>query len=91
VSADQVWCKWSADQSHVVMHVRFVNSGVEDVQLSYYTRYVVTNGGTHGDSSSNLETTDVPAGHTVKVLDNAGTPNGVIPGSPLQSCEPTTG
>jgi hypothetical protein len=91
VSASQVWCRWSADDSHVVMHIRFENTGVEDVRISYYTRYTVTNGGTHGDSQTNLEVTDVPAGQTIIANDNAGTPSGVTPGSPLGSCEPYTG
>jgi hypothetical protein len=89
VKADEVWCKWSADDSHVIMHIRFKNTGVEDKSIGYVTQYSVKNGGTHGDSAvTNFENTEVPAGQTVIAVDNAGTPSGVIPGSPLSSCDP---
>jgi hypothetical protein len=89
VKADEVWCKRAADDSHVIMHIRFKNTGVEDKSFGYVTQYSVKNGGTHGDSAvTNFETTDVPAGQTVIAVDNAGTPSGVTPGSPLSSCDP---
>jgi hypothetical protein len=89
VKADQVWCMWDSSDSHVEMHIRFKNTGVEDASITYTTKYEVKDGGTHGDSAvTNFEVTRVAAGETVIVTDDAGHPDGVIPGSPLSACEP---
>jgi hypothetical protein len=86
IHVDQVWCGWS--RGHVRLHVRFQNASVEDLTVDYNTRYKINNGGTHGDSLTNTQSTDVDGGETRVVTVDAGTPDGVDPGAAISDCEP---
>jgi hypothetical protein len=89
ITTDRTWCAWSKDGSHVILGITFHNSStVADLDVSYDTTYTVVDGGTHGDSSENDETTRVAAGKSVRFVDNAGSPSGIVKFAPIGSCRP---
>src|SRR5579871_3126874 len=47
IHADRVWCAWQGD--NVIIHVRFRNTSVEHLTVSWHPSYEVRNGGSHGD------------------------------------------
>jgi hypothetical protein len=86
IDVDQVWCQWSG--GHVFLHVRFHNTSVEDLSVEYNTRYQIENGGTHGDSFENEQTTNVDGGLYRVLTVDAGAPDGVSAGAAIGDCEP---
>jgi hypothetical protein len=82
---DNVWCGWQGD--HVFVHATFTNTFGASVIVHVTPAYDVVNGGTHGDSGD--ITAHVPAGQTVSWIGDAGKPQGVSAGAPLQHCGPS--
>jgi hypothetical protein len=58
-----------------LMHMSH-NTSAADVSVTYE----IENGGTHGNSATNTEVTDIGAAQTVIASDDAGSPDGVAPG-----------
>jgi hypothetical protein len=87
VTADHVYCHWVNGQ--VEVHVRFTNHdfGENTHSVVYTPRYEIF-GASHGDSVGNFVDEDIPAGQSVDVTTDAGTPEGVADNSPIGACTP---
>jgi len=86
VKADRVWCAWQGD--NVIIHVRFRNSSVEHLTISWHPSYVIRGGGAHGEGLSSLQDSGVNA-HASRGVYVKQQPKGVPPGSPISSCKPS--
>jgi hypothetical protein len=86
VKADRVWCAWQGD--NVIIHVRFRNSSVEHLTVSWHPSYVMRGGGAHGEGLSSLQDSGVNA-HASRGVYVKQQPKGVAPGSPLAKCKPS--
>ena len=52
VRADRVWCAWQGD--NVIVHVRFRNTSVEHITISWHPSYTIRGGGSHGEGFSSM-------------------------------------
>jgi hypothetical protein len=86
VKADRVWCAWQGD--NVIVHVRFRNTSVEHVTITWHPSYIVRNGGAHGEGLGSLQDHGVD-GHAARGVYVKQQPEGVPPGSPLSKCKPS--
>jgi hypothetical protein len=86
VRADRVWCAWQGD--NVIIHVRFRNSSVEHLTISWHPSYVIRGGGAHGEGLSSVQDSGIQpqAARGVYVKQK---PQGVAAGSPLAACKPS--
>src|SRR6478672_10163206 len=88
VTASQVWCDWSSDNRHIVLHIRFRNTGAKRAKLIWYASGLVADGVDSSAIFKAKEITNVPAGGTVVVDASVNRPRGVEPGAILTSCQP---
>jgi hypothetical protein len=86
VRADRVWCSWQGD--NVIIHVRFRNTSVEHVTISWHPSYVIRGGGGHGEGLSSLQDSGVNA-HASRGVYVKQQPQGVSPGTPIAICKPS--
>ena len=86
VKADRVWCAWQGDD--VIIHVRFRNSSVEHLTITWHPSYVIRGGGAHGEGFSSLQDSGVNA-HASRGVYVKQQPKGVAAGSPLAACKPS--
>jgi hypothetical protein len=86
VRVDRVWCAWQGD--NVVIHVRFRNTSIEHIKITWHPSYVVRGGGSHGDGFSSLQETELNA-HAVRGAFITQQPKGVPSGSALATCKPS--
>jgi hypothetical protein len=82
-----VWCKWNGD--HVAVHIRLSNVNDHDVVATIKTSYWIRNYGRHGSSLHSLKTIDVDANSTIDWTGDAGKPNDVPTGAPIERCGPS--
>ena len=61
---------------------------VNNVTVDVSPAYVISGGGSHGDSANSDQTLTVPAGRHITWWLNAGSPSGIKTGSPIQACGP---
>ena len=86
VKADNVWCAWQGD--NVIVHVRFRNTSVEHVTISWHPSYTIQRGGAHGDGLTSVQDSGVNAGASRGVFVKQQ-PKGVPSGSPIGACKPS--
>jgi hypothetical protein len=86
IHADDVWCAWQG--SNVIVHVRFRNASIEHVTISWHPSYTVRDGGSHGTGLTSIQSSGVNA-HASRGVFVKQQPQGVPPGSPLASCDPS--
>lgn len=86
VKADNVWCAWQGD--NVIIHVRFRNTSIEHLTISWHPSYVVGGGGAHGEGMSSMQSSGVNA-HASRGVYVKQKPKGVPAGSSLASCKPS--
>lgn len=86
VRADRVWCAWQGD--NVIIHVRFRNTSVEHLTITWHPSYIVRGGGLHGSGFSSLQDSGINA-HASRGVFIKQSPKGVPAGSPLATCKPS--
>lgn len=86
VRADRVWCAWQGDL--VIIHVRFRNSSVEHITVTWHPSYSIRGGGSHGVGLSSEQDSGVNA-HASRGVYAKQKPEGVPAGSPIASCHPS--
>jgi hypothetical protein len=86
VRADRVWCAWQGD--NVIIHVRFRNSSVEHITITWHPSYTIRDGGSHGDGISSLQNSGVN-GHASRGVYVQQKPKGVPSGTPIAQCKPS--
>jgi hypothetical protein len=87
IRGSNVWCKWSGD--HVAVHIKLSNTGNSDVTATIKTSYWIRNHGRHGSSLHALKTIRLDANSTIDWTGDAGRPNDVRTGAPIQKCGPS--
>jgi hypothetical protein len=86
VRADMVWCAWQG--KNVLIHVRFRNTSVAHITISWHPSYEIRDGGSHGDGLSSIQDSGVNA-HAVRVVVAKQQPQGIPAGSPIATCKPS--
>jgi hypothetical protein len=87
VTASEVWCLWN-QANHVVVHLALRNPLNAHVTVQIVPRYEIEDGGVHGNSTASERSVSVNAQSTSRIGLDAGTPEGVVPGSPIKKCFP---
>lgn len=85
VKADNVWCAWQGE--NVIIHVRFRNTSVERLAITWHPSYIVRGGGEHGGGLTSLQDVTIN-GHASRGVYAKQDPKGVPTGSPLGVCKP---
>jgi hypothetical protein len=86
VRADRVWCAWQGD--NVVIHVRFRNTSVAHLTISWHPSYTIQGGGSHGDGLTSVQDSGINA-HATRGVYVTQQPQGIPPGSPIGQCKPS--
>ena len=86
VRADSAWCAWQGD--NVIIHVRFRNTSVEHLTVSWHPSYVIRGGGSHGDGLSSVQDSGINA-HASRGVYVKQKPKGVPAGSAIATCKPS--
>jgi hypothetical protein len=86
IKADRVWCAWQGD--NVIIHVRFRNTSIARVTVTWHPSYEVRSGGSHGEGFSSLQEQGLNA-RAARGVFVKQQPKGVPAGSPLASCKPS--
>lgn len=86
VRADRVWCAWQGD--NVIIHVRFRNTSVEHITISWHPSYTIRGGGPHGDGFSSIQESGISA-HASRGVYVMQQPKGVPKGTPIGVCKPS--
>ena len=84
--SSDVWCMWRGN--NVVVHLRLANTLNAHVTASIVPRYDIENGGTHGDSFGSDQDVQIDAASATEATLNAGSPEGVPPGTKISMCWP---
>jgi hypothetical protein len=86
LETSDVWCAWSG--STVTVHSTLKNTMAASVQLWITPKYTIKNGGQHGTSINSAIKVELPAGAALDWTGNAGSPEGVAAGTPIDECKP---
>ncbi|MGH3064953.1 MAG: hypothetical protein ACRDOF_01505 [Gaiellaceae bacterium] len=81
-----VWCRWRGD--HVLVHVRVENPLVVPIRTNITPAYEIEDGGRHGTSFGSDRSVPAQRSSYTEVEIDAGSPEGVPPGTRISSCEP---
>jgi hypothetical protein len=82
-----VWCKWNLDR--VAVHIRLSNTSDNDIAATIKTSYWVRDYGRHGSSLHALKTVEIEAHTTAEWTGDAGRPDDVPAGAPIEKCGPS--
>jgi hypothetical protein len=86
LAGSNVSCVWKGD--HVIVRLRLHNKSVEHVTATIKPKYVIRNGGAHGDGFTSGKDFGFDAGETRNLKVDAGSPKGVPVGSAIAACTP---
>jgi hypothetical protein len=82
-----VWCSWTGD--HVALHLKLRNRYDGDVVATVKPTYWVRKNGRHGSSFHSLKNIEIDANSTVEWTGDAGKPENVPAGAPIERCTPS--
>jgi hypothetical protein len=86
ISGSNVWCAWRG--SHVMVHVSLRNRSVETITATVKPKYVIANGGSHGDGFLAGKDFKLAGGKSVSALIDAGKPKNTPTGARIGRCVP---